>query len=150
MVEGEEITNYMQILYQKQGDIKNIELPPNIVNKRIALYSPNFLKVCCKLEQGIYYINPYFYFKIMDLVIPKSIYMPKTKEVKEILEIAKQNKQKEDTYDFLYKKIVKYYNWGKREEEMNKNYFYKLFEDKKKLIYFYRYFDIPEKQWKDI
>jgi hypothetical protein len=149
-MDDEEITNYMQILYLKEGNIENIQIPHNIVNKRISLYSPHLLKFCYALESGIYYQNSYYYYKVIDALIPKTKYYPKTKEVKEILENGKENKNKEDTFDFLYKHIVKHYNWGVNEEKMYKSYYFKLFEDKEILRYYYRYFDIPEKQWKNI
>lgn len=150
MVIGEEITNYMQILYQKQGNVENIEIPPLIINRRLSLVSPELLDFCFAMERNILYSKSYYYFKTMNSVIPKRAYIPTTKEMKSMLEQSKENKSKKENFYFLYEKIVNHYKWGKKEEELYKSHYYKLFEDKKMLIYFYRFFDVPENQWKNV
>lgn len=148
-MEVNETFNYIEILYGKKGSINDITIPPIVLNDRLPLYSPELIDVCAILDKYIYKIKPYFYYTIMDLYIKKTQYYPKTRHIKEILEEKKQE-EKQDIYSKVYDCICNHYKWGLNEKELYKKYYYNLFEDKDKFVYFCRFFDFDEKEFSSL
>lgn len=141
---------YFDVFYSKEGSPDIIELPHQIINHRISLFSPEYLKICAELDKNIFYKNPEIVKGILFKVIKKHRYMPKTKDVKEALEKQKilKEKNEDDEFGWLFDMICERYCWSLQEKEMYRPIYDIYFKDLEKLKYFFRFFGIDKNKYK--
>ena len=143
------MSSYFQVLYMKDGNVEDIEIPARIILHRVALFTPKYLEYCYRMSKYVDYVDDTFILKHLNKVIERHIYPPKTKEIKEAFELQKQKKEKNsDELLWLYELICQHYKWGIREIEMYKNYYYELFRVNNKLLYFFQFYGVQESIYK--
>ena len=119
-------------------DIEDKNIQPFLINRWLSMNRE--LSSYCKVLDGyIFYLSPKHWLQLTWNVIPKREKMPFVKYIK-------SEKEKEEEYNFLIKKIRKYLQIADNDWEYIKGYFIKDIENN--TIQYFKMFGIEKKLWK--
>ena len=119
-----------------------------VINQQLAYHNFENIELFRILDKYVFTIKPKIYYAILMCKLKKTQFIPFNNEIYDSIQIHKENKKKKLEFEWLYEKIIKFYNWSSKEAKINEEYYYKLFEDRDKLLYFFKYFGVDRYYYK--
>jgi len=127
----------LEYFYQKTGTYDE-QIPVLVMNKIMSHNNPS---LCAEIDTEIFSVNKEILKQKLLLNIPQQR-VP-------FIPFSKKQEQQEEEFEFLFKKIKHFYQMSNNEFNNIKALYIEQFKDKKKLLYYFKFFGIPKKQYKN-